>query len=399
MDATIYALVLHPALHELLRGTAGASVSQGDIGWYGGLIFSIFLVGWAAGGVLFGIVADRYGRTKTLIFTILTYALFTGMAALSTSWWELAAYRFVTALGVGGEWAAGAVLVAEVWPEDKRTRAAGILQSAWAGGFLIAAVVTFLMRGQSWRPVFLVGIVPALLCVLVRFSVKEPDRWIKAHEMEGHHGNSGRKKLAELFGTGMLRSTLVGSGLAFVAVFGLWGATNWTPTLVRSLPDLRGLPETSLTACVSYATIALNAGAIVGYLNFGPMADRIGRRATFALMCAGSLVTLPLTFLTPRSYTQVLLLLPLLGFFNNGLFGGFPIYFPELYPTRIRATGAGFCFNIGRVLASTGPLITGLLVKHLGGFGRAVSAIALIYLVGLAILPFAPETRGKPLPE
>jgi len=119
--------------YELLRGTAGASVSQGDIGWYGGLIFSIFLVGWAAGGVLFGIVADRYDRTKTLIFTILTYALFTGLAALSTSWWELAAYRFVTALGVGGEWAAGAVLVAEVWPEDKRTRAAGILQSAWAG--------------------------------------------------------------------------------------------------------------------------------------------------------------------------------------------------------------------------------------------------------------------------
>jgi MFS family permease len=399
MDATIYALVLHPALHDLLRAQSGGTVSQEAIGWYGGIIFSIFLVGWAVGGVLFGILADRFGRTKTLVFTILIYAVFTGMAALSATWWQLALYRFLTALGIGGEWAAGAALVAEVWPEQKRTKAAGILQSAWAAGFLIAAVVNLLMRQSGWRPIFVVGIAPAVVALFVRLWVKEPERWVKAHEREQQPGAARSRKLAELFEPRLLRSTLVGSGLAFVAVFGLWGATNWTPTLVRSLPELQKSDSAALTSYVSYATMLLNAGALAGYLSFGVLADRWGRRAVFALMCLGSLVMLPVTFLTPRSYAQVLLLLPLLGFFNNGIFSGFPIYLPELYPTRIRATGAGFCFNVGRVLASSGPFLTGFLVTALGGFGRAASAIALIYLVGLLILPFAPETKGQPLPE
>ena len=165
------------------------------------------------------------------------------------------------------------------------------------------------------------------------------------------------------------------------------------------MPDLRACNAATLASYVSYATMMLNGGALVGYLSFGPLADRVGRRAVFALMCIGSLVMLPVTFLTPRSYAHVLLLLPLLGFFNNGIFSGFPIYLPELYPTRLRATGAGFCFNVGRVLASAGPFLTGFLVTALGGFGRAASAIALIYLVGLLILPFAPETKGQPLPD
>ncbi len=399
MDATIYALVLHPALHDLLRVQSGGAVSQDAIGWYGGIILSIFLIGWAIGGVVFGVLADRFGRTKTLVFTILIYAVFTGLAALSFTWWQLALYRFLTALGIGGEWAAGAALVAEVWPEAKRAKAAGILQSAWAAGFLIAAVVSLLMREHGWRSMFVVGIAPAVVALFVRLWVKEPERWVKTRELERQSGGIRQRKLPELFQPKLLRATLAGSGLAFVAVFGLWGATNWTPTLVRSLPELQGLDAGALTSHVSYATMMLNVGALVGYLSFGPLADRFGRRAAFALMCVGSLVLLPVTFLTPRSYAHVLCLLPLLGFFNNGIFSGFPIYLPELYPTRIRATGAGFCFNVGRVLASAGPFLTGFLVAALGSFGRAASAIALIYLVGLLILPFAPETRGKPLPE
>jgi MFS family permease len=399
MDATIYTLVLQPALHELLRGQTNGAVSSEAIGWYGGLILSIFLIGWALGGVVFGVLADRFGRTKTLVCTILVYAVFTGMAALSSTWWELALYRFLTALGVGGEWAAGAALVAEVWPESKRAKAAGLLQSAWAAGYLIAAVVSLLMSGQGWRPIFLVGVVPAVVALLVRLGVKEPEKWVKTRDRERQLGAVGPPKLSELFQPKLLRATLTGSGLAFVAVFGLWGATNWTPTLVRSLPGLQGLDSAALNSRVSYATMILNAGALIGYLSFGPLAERFGRRAAFALMCVGSFVLLPLTFLTPRSYAHVLLLLPLLGFFNNGIFSGFPLYLPELYPTRIRATGAGFCFNVGRVLASTGPFLTGFLVAALGSFGRAASTIALIYLVGLAILPFARETKGQPLPE
>lgn len=396
MDATIYAMVLHPALHELL-GRSGPATPEA-VGWYGGIIFSVFLIGWAVGGVLFGVLADRFGRTRVLVVTILIYALFTGMAALSQTWWQLGLFRFLTALGIGGEWAAGAALVAEVWPEEKRARAAGVLQSAWAAGFFLAALINLLLRDQGWRPVFVAGVAPALVALLVRLWVKEPERWVRARAAEAAGAATGRK-LAELFSPALRRSTLVGSGLAFVAVFGLWGATNWTPTLVRELPEMKGLDAANVTSRISYATMMLNVGALVGYLSFGPLAERFGRRAVFGLMCVGSLILLPATYLTPRSYAHVLVLLPLLGFFNNGIFSGFPIYLPELYPTRLRGTGAGFCFNIGRVLASLGPFLTGWLVSVLGGFGRAASAIALIYLLGLCLLPFAPETRGKPLPE
>jgi MFS family permease len=396
MDSTIYALVLHPALHEVLARGPGAGVDSKTIGWYGGIIFSIFLIGWAVGGVLFGVLADRLGRTRTLVYTILIYAVFTGLAALSHTWWQLAAYRFLTALGIGGEWAAGAALVAEVWPEASRTRAAGILQSAWAAGFLLGAVLNLLMRDLSWRWMFLVGVAPAVVALLVRLWVREPERWVHARA-EAARGES--QSIAELFSPALRRGTWVGSALAFVAVFGLWGATNWTPTLVRALPDVQKLGASAQTTVVSYATMILNAGALVGYLSFGPLADRLGRRAVFGMMCVGSLVMLPVTFLTPASYAHVLLLLPILGFFNNGIFSGFPIYLPELYPTRLRATGAGFCFNVGRVLASAGPFVTGVLVTALGTFGRAASAVALIYLLGLLVLPFAPETRGRPLPE
>ena len=307
MDATIYALVLQPALHDLLAGTAhGGEVPAESIAWYGGIIFSIFLVGWAAGGMLFGVIADRFGRTRTLIFTILIYAVFTGLAALSTTWWQLALYRFLTALGIGGEWAAGAALVAEAWPEDRRVRAAGILQSAWAAGFLFAALINLAIGRHGWRLMFLVGVVPAVVALFVRWWVREPERWVRAKERERRAGAVRPARLAELFRPEHRRATLVGSGLAFVAVAGLWGATNWTPTLVRALPALRGMESGRLIDYISYATMALNIGALAGYLAFGPLADRWGRRPVFALMCAGSLVMLPVTFLAPHSYGQVL---------------------------------------------------------------------------------------------
>ncbi len=400
MDATIYAIVLHPALHDLLQSGAGTgAVAAEQIGWYGGIIFSIFLIGWAIGGICFGMAADYFGRTKTLIATILIYAVFTGMAALAQHWWDLAIYRFITALGIGGEWAAGAAIVAETWPEDRRAKAAGILQSAWAAGFFLAASFNLLLKDYGWRTLFVVGVVPAFVALLVRWWVKEPDRWVKAHDRELRSARHSLNHLRELFEPALSRHTWVGSTLAFVAVFGLWGATNWTPTLVRAMPELHGKDPAAMSVSVSYAIMMLNAGALVGYVTFGPLADRLGRRIMFGVMCLGSLIMLPLVYLTSTSYQEVLLLLPILGFFNNGIFSGFPIYLPELYPTRLRATGAGFCFNAGRALASTAPFVTGWLVTTLGSFNQAASTIALIYLLGLLVLPFAAETKGKPLPE
>jgi MFS family permease len=392
MDATIYAIVLHPALQELLHTSSGPPTSE-QIGWYGGIIFSIFLIGWAVGGITFGILADRFGRTKVLMATIVIYALFTGAAALSENWWHLAAYRFLTALGIGGEWAAGAAIVAETWPEDKRAKAAGILQSAWAVGFFLAASGNLALKdAYGWRGLFLIGILPAFVALLVRMWVREPERWTHAHAQRVI-------PLSALFVGDLKRATVVGSALAFVAVFGLWGSTNWAPTLVRALPEFEEADSATLTRAVSYAMMALNAGAVFGYLGFGIMADRFGRRPVFAFMCIGSLIMVPATYLLPAHYSGVVVLLPILGFFNNGIFSGFPIYLPELYPTRLRATGAGFCFNAGRILASIAPFMTGWLVTTLGTFGRAASTVAFIYLIGLVVLLFAPETKGKPLTD
>ena len=392
MDATIYAIVLHPALHDLLHTSSGPPPAE-RIGWYGGIIFSIFLIGWAIGGITFGIAADRFGRTKVLMATIIVYAGFTGAAALSQEWWQLAVYRFLTALGIGGEWAAGAAIVAETWPEEKRAKAASVLQSAWAVGFFLAAGCNLAFKETyGWRGLFLIGVLPAFLALLVRWWVKEPERWTHAHAQR-------IIPLSAIFEGELKRATLTGSTLAFVAVFGLWGSTNWAPTLVHELPEFRGADPATLTKSVSYAIMALNAGAIFGYLSFGPLADRFGRRPVFAFMCAGSFVMLPITYLVPSHYAGVLMLLPVLGFFNNGIFSGFPIYLPELYPTRLRATGAGFCFNAGRILASISPFLTGWLVAELGSFARAASTVALIYLVGLGVLWFAPETKGQPLSD
>jgi MFS family permease len=390
MDATIYTLVMTPALKELL----GAQGTVENIGWYGGIIFSVFLVGWALGGVLFGIAADYLGRAKTLVITILIYAAFTGLAGFSHSWWELAVYRFLTALGIGGEWAAGATLLAEVWPESMRVKGAGLLQSAWGAGYFLGAGSYFLLAELSWRVMFFVGIAPAVVALLVRMHVREPERWREAVASERAQP-SRRSTLAQLFAPGTRRDTVVGSLLAFAAVFGLWGATNWTPTLARELLQPRGLEADTMARMVSYAVMALNAGAILGYLAFPPVAERVGRRGAFFLFLLGSAVALPLTFLLPSSFSGMLLLLPVLGFFNNGIFSGFPVYLPEIFPTRIRATGAGFCFNFGRVVAASGPFLTGYLVSRLGSYARAASSVAVIYLLGIFVLRFARETKGQ----
>ena len=399
MDAMFYALVLTPAMRDVLGDSMGMSPAADVIGWYGGLILSIFLIGWGLGGVLFGRVADRIGRKPTLITTLLIYSSATGAAAWAGSWQAFALTRFVTGLGIGGQWAAGATLVAETFPDEKRAQAASFLQSAWGFGFFLAAAVNLLMKDWGWRSVFMVGFVPMCLAPVIRGWITDSDRWLKSRRESGVSRTSQEDGLREIFAPPLQRRTAVGTLLAFTAIFGLWGVTNWTPTLIQSLPEIRERSPSAATAAVSQAVMILNVGALAGYVSFAPLARRLGRRPTFALMCVGALALVPASFLPEHSYTGLLVLLPFLGFFTKGIFGGFPLYLPELFATRLRATGAGFCFNAGRIIASGSPFLTGLLVALLGSFGRAASVVSLIYLLGLGTLHFAPETKDHPLPE
>lgn len=388
MDATLYVLVLSPALHDLL----GPRASGGAVAQYGGGILALFLIGWALGGVLFGLLADRLGRTRTLIYTILIYAVFTGLAALSQTWWQLALFRFFTALGVGGEWATGAALVAETWPERTRVWAECLLHSAWATGFFAAAVANYLLGGYGWRWVFVVGILPAFLVLWVRRRIGEPEMWTRTRGVRPLPPSLG-----ELFSPLLRSRTMAAATMAFVAVFGLWGVTYWTPVLIREL--LAGATEQRLSEAVSFGAMALNAGALIGYLGVAPITWLTGRRLTFLIMFSGGLGAALTIYLGSWRYGELLWLLPLLGFFTNGVFSGFAVYLPELYPTRLRTTGAGFCFNVGRSFAAVGPFLTGTLTGALGSFRHAAALAAMIYLVGIAVLPFALETHRQSLQE
>lgn len=420
MDTTLFAMIMPATLQDLLGVTAG----KPEIATHAGIIYAIFLVGWALGGTIFGVIADYLGRSRTLSISILIYAIFTGVAALSQTWQELALWRFITAIGIGGEWAAGSALVSESFPDSSRIRVLSVMQSAWGVGFFVAALVNLFVAPWAlnhnltpWRAVLIVGILPALFAAVIREKVEEPEKWLKVKQLRkninlslkrtGDSGAKDRKRfdaykvltIRQIFWPEMRRDTLVGSVLAFTAVFGLWAVTNWTPAFVEELLSGKNFTERIISDYKSYAIMLLNGGAVLGYMLFGPLANRMGRKKTFGLFFSGSLLLAPSIFYFVKDYRILLALLPILGFFNNGVFSGFPIYLAELYPTRIRATGQGFCFNFGRLLAATGPLLTGYLVTTFGSYAQAVALVSLIYLVGIITLFWARETNGKPLPD
>jgi MFS family permease len=400
MDGTIYAMVQKPVITELL----GPGATGADVGFYSSAVFSVMLIGWALGGIVFGVVADYVGRTRALTITILIYSLFTGLSALADTWWQLAIFRFITGLGLGGEWAAGAALVAEVWPDRLRARAGAMLQSAAAFGFLLAALANRVVGIYSWRYVFLVGALPALLVLAIRMVVKEPETWVQARD-ERKKSEAETFTLWQLFQPRLRRDTLVASTLAFVVLLGLWGSTMWIPAAIREIaaasPEAAGLSgadlERFLTVKASDGVMLLNAVSLFGYLLFGPLADAIGRRGTFFLYFLGAVVTFPIAFLTTSSVSTLFLLIPFVGIFTLGVTSGFPIYLPELFPTAVRTTGVGFCYNLGRIVTAGGVFITGYLVGVMGSSAKAASAVSLVYLVGMLVLIFARETRGQKL--
>lgn len=295
--------------------------------------------------------------------------------------------------------------MAEVWPDHLRAKAGSLLQSAAAFGYFFAALITRVVDKASWRYVYLVGAVPAIFVMFIRLMVKEPERWIEVRdrrrlakaERSGKPSELDAFTLKQLFGPRLRRDTLVASSLAFTVLLALWGATMWIPSVIREVGAREGLTAEDQNRYAAYAVMLLNGGSLFGYLGFGPLADRLGRRAAFLCFFTGGVILFPVTFLMTTGITQIFVLLPLVGIFTLGMTSGFPIYLPELFPTRVRTSGVGLCYNLGRVVTAGGVLITGTLVGFFGSYAKAASAVSLIYVLGMLVLIFARETRGRQL--
>ena len=281
MDGYLYAIILFPAMSDLL-GTTESAV----IGLYGGIVLSIFMIGWALGGLIFGPIADRYGRAKTMAITILIYASFTGLCGIATSWQELAVYRFLTGIGIGGEWAAGAALIAESWPAKSRAKAAGIMQASGGIGFFLAIGLYLFIGPYGWRWVFALGVLPAIVAFYIRYALEEPERWV--------HAKATQNPLPLLFKKPVRRDILIGTGLAVVATFGYQGAIQWVPSWIAAMLHAQGTRE--VIPQVSLVTTALTTGSIIGCLCLPFVADRWGRKVALWIYFLGALLSVPTTF-------------------------------------------------------------------------------------------------------
>lgn len=353
-----------------------------------GWIQGIFFAGWALGGLLFGMLADRWGRTRTLTLTVLVYSVFTGLTVFCREPWQVGMVRFLTALGVGGEWAAGAALVAEVMPNRARAGAAGFLQSAAAFGPLIAALAQLALKGKAWQYMYLVGIFPALICVVIRWYVKEPERSAQA--------KSAKMPLQALFENREFRKrVIVAMIIGAVVVAGATTASFWAPNLLDAAN--KGLPKTDMDVRKSIGIMVSHIGTLLGVLLTPWLCERIGRKRTLAIFFAltpfASLAVAGLG----DTYGKLLILLPTVNFFAIGISAALALYFPELFPTAFRATGAGMAYNVGRVFSIVAPIVTGFIIAQTHSIGVGFTVTAGIYLLGLLSIPFAPETKGEAL--
>jgi MFS family permease len=429
MDQRLFVLARTPALRQLLPGATDAQVAD-----YAGKVTSVFILGWATGGLVFGLLGDRWGRTRTMMITILLYSLFTGLSGLATSWWDFAAYRFLCGMGIGGEYAAGVALVAEVMPDRARPYCLGLLQGLAALGQVVGSAVSLAIGPQAelegvtgWRWLFAVGVLPSLLVVVIRISLREPESWLRARrESSQGSGDELHKQLGDikeiLRDRRWLYHTVIGMTLGMAGQIGLWGIGFWTPELIRgSLAESRRQAAAKQEAgsfaeseegqraeedrLVAQGTLLQDLAGMFGIYAFTLVTAHLGRRWTFALAYVLALGATVWTFGQLREAGEVYWMIPLLGFCVSSVYGGFAIYFPELYPTRLRSTGTGLCYNVARYITALGPLALGKLTVLYASLGYgmplrpAAMSLAAVYLVGLVVLPFAPETKGKPLPE
>lgn len=378
----------------MLSDILGVKPGDPEAQQWGDIFLGIFLAGGTFGGLLFGSLGDKMGRKPVMVLTILFYSIFSGLTYFATELWHVGVLRFFVAMGVGGEWAVAAALVAEIFPKHARTHAGGIFHATGVFGTWLATLTAMGVENE-WRIAYLIGILPALLTLWVRSSIQEPEKWQEARDSGKPMGS-----FAELFGNARWRTrALLGMLLAAVGLGTFWGVCVATQDLTRKLLLSLDVPadDAEKQARFAYGIVQV-IGAGIGQLSFGPICARFGRKPAFALMHILSFVMVLAVCYLPQAYWQMLILLPLFGFVTLSIHSGYAIYFPELFPNHLRSTGASFCFNAGRLVAAPMLVFSGY-VKTWTTLPNAIAMLGCLFLVGLVVLLFLPETKDQDLPE
>lgn len=381
MDIMFYAFALTAIQSEFKLNSAEA-----------GALASVTLITSAIGGIFFGTLADKIGRAKTLVFSIMSYSIFTALTSTAHSVFMLVIWRCLVGFGMGGEWSAGSVLVSETWPAEHRGKAIGIMQSGWAIGYIFAAIISaVILPTFGWRILFLVGILPAFLTLWIRRNVPEPEIWVNN---PNNKKSKVFKSISAIFKRDFLKKTLVASLLTTCVLFAYWGLFTWIPSFL-SKPIAQGGACLSIVKSSTWI-VPMQLGAFFGYLSFGFFADRFGRRPVFLIFLIAAALFVPLYGQLARYDILLLIIGPLIGFFGHGYFSVFGAMLAELYPTQIRGTAQGFTYNIGRAFSALAPFFVGALADYYG-IGSALAVTSLFFLFGAVMIFILPETKGQSL--
>ena len=389
-------VVVAPALTQLLPPG-----ERGAIGFYSGLAIGLTLLGWGIGGLIGGVLADYIGRKRVMLYAILGYALFTGLTALSTSYEMLIVLRMLTGIAMGSEWATGTVLLQESWPDRARAKGAGFMQSGFGFGTLLAALIWLFLQGTSpgaWRWMFVIGVAPAFLVLYIRRRLDESQRWRDAVAAEKQTDQKRQFTVRRLFADPVnRRRVLVTLVMSLGTIIGWYAVSAFLPQFAVPLAQASGVANPASWGAL--AVVFYNVGAILGYLSSGFIADALGRRWLVAIIFVGSLVMTPITYLWWGGIETFLVVALINGAFTLGGFAWFAIYLPELFGSTVRSTATGFVFNVTRLIAWVGPIVSGSLIASAGGVSRAALYMGSAYLLGIVMLPFLHETKGEPLPD